>query len=235
MVTRMKYQNYMRGWILERTIDMRWLKRHWLLILTHIGSMIPMVILLWDWSQGNLTANPIQAATLRTGRFAIILLILSLSITPLNILFRLRQLIPLRKWLGLYSALYVGAHFLIFIGLDYSFNFSFILADLLTKKYVIVGFLAGLILLPLALTSTKGWQRRLNKNWKRLHRFVYLAGILAATHYIWLVKSDIRTPLLYAGVVILLLVLRIPAIRRQVSGLRVLRNLFSKQESSLSQ
>jgi sulfoxide reductase heme-binding subunit YedZ len=213
---------------------MRWLRRHWLLILTHIGSIIPMVILLWDWSQGNLTANPIQAVTLRTGRFAIILLILSLSITPLNFLFRLRQVIPLRKWLGLYSAFYVGVHFLIFIGVDYGFNFSFILADLLTKKYVIVGFFAGLSLLPLVLTSTKGWQIRLKKNWKWLHRFVYLAGLLAVTHYVWLVKSDIRTPLLYAGIVILLLVLRIPAVRRQTSGLRFLRNLFSKQESSLS-
>jgi sulfoxide reductase heme-binding subunit YedZ len=213
---------------------MRWLRRHWLLILTHIGSIIPMVILLWDWSQGNLTANPIQAATLRTGRFAIILLILSLSITPLNLLFRFRQVIPLCKWLGLYSAFYVGVHFLIFIGVDYGFNFSFILADLLTKKYVVVGFFAGLILLPLALTSTKGWQRRLKKNWKRLHRFVYLAAILAVTHYIWLVKSDIRTPLLYAGIVILLLVLRIPAVRRRTSGLRFLRNLISKQEPSPS-
>jgi sulfoxide reductase heme-binding subunit YedZ len=192
-----------------------------------------MLILLWDWSQGNLTANPIQAATLRTGRFAIILLILSLSITPLNFLFRLRQLIPLRKWLGLYSAFYVGVHFLIFVGIDYGFDFSFILADLVAKRYVIVGFLAGMILLPLTLTSTRGWQRRLKKNWKRLHRFVYLAGILAATHYIWLVKSDIRTPLLYAGVVVLLLILRIPVIRRKVSGLRFLRSWFPKRDADL--
>jgi sulfoxide reductase heme-binding subunit YedZ len=209
---------------------MKWFKCHWLLILTHIGSLSPMVILLWDWSQGNLTANPIQAATLRTGRFAIILLILSLSVTPLNFLFGLKHVIPLRKWLGLYSAFYVGAHFLIFIGLDYSFNLSFIFADLLAKKYVIVGFFAGLILLPLALTSTKGWQRRLKKNWKRLHRLVYLAGILAATHFIWLVKSDIRTPLLYAGIVILLLVLRIPGIHRRISGLRFLRGILHKRE-----
>ncbi|OGO21039.1 MAG: sulfoxide reductase heme-binding subunit YedZ, partial [Chloroflexi bacterium RBG_16_48_8] len=199
---------------------MKWFRCHWLLLLTHIGSIIPMVILVWDWSQGNLTANPIQSATLRTGRFAMILLILSLAITPLNFLFGLRQLMPLRKWLGLYSAFYVGVHLLIFIGIDYGFNVSLVQADLLSKRYVIVGFLAGLILLPLALTSTKGWQRRLKKNWKRLHRFVYLAGMLAATHFIWLVKSDIRTPLLYAGVVSLLLVLRIPVIRRHTSGLR---------------
>lgn len=210
---------------------MKWVKRNWLLTLTHVGSTVPMLILLWDWWQGNLTANPIQAATLRTGRFAIILLILSLSITPMNFLFRLRQVIPLRKWLGLYSAFYVGVHFLIFIGIDYRFDISFILADLVAKRYVIVGFLAGLILLPLTLTSTKGWQRRLKKNWKRLHRFVYLAGLLAATHYIWLVKSDIRTPLLYAGVVVMLLILRIPVIRRNVGGLRLFRVWFPKSKT----
>jgi len=212
---------------------MKWVNRNWLLTLTHIGSTVPMLILLWDWWQGNLTANPIQAATLRTGRFAIILLILSLSITPLNFLFRLRQLIPLRKWLGLYSAFYAGVHFLIFIGIDYGFDISFILSDLVAKRYVIVGFLAGLILLPLTLTSTKGWQRRLKKNWKRLHRFVYLAGLLAATHYIWLVKSDIRTPLLYTGVVVMLLILRIPSIRRNVNGLRFLRGWFTKTKADL--
>jgi sulfoxide reductase heme-binding subunit YedZ len=223
----------MPGWILRSITEMKWFKRNWLLILTHIGSTIPMLILLWDWSQGNLTANPIQAATLRTGRFAIILLILSLSITPLNSLFGLRRLIPLRKWLGRYAAFYVGIHFIIFIGIDYGFDFTFILADLATKKYVLVGFLAGLILLPLILTSTKGWQRRLKKNWKRLHRFVYLAGILSAIHYIWEVKSDIRTPLLYAGIVVLLLILRIPMIRRNLSGLRFLRRTHSKRKIDL--
>jgi sulfoxide reductase heme-binding subunit YedZ len=231
----MKYQISIREWTLERIIDMRWLRRHWLLILTHIGSVIPMVVLLWDWLQGNLTANPIQAATLRTGRFAIIFLILSLAITPINSLFGLKQVIPLRKWLGLYSAFYVGVHFLLFIGIDYGFNLNLIEADLISKRYVLVGFGAGLILLPLVITSTKGWKRRLKKGWKRLHRLVYLAGLLAAIHYIWLVKSDIRTPLLYAGIMVLLLVLRIPVIRRHTSGLRFLRNLFPKGEPSLSQ
>lgn len=214
---------------------MKWLKRNWLLIFTHIGSLIPMAILLWDWSQGGLTANPIQAATLRTGRFAIILLILSLSIHPLYSLLGLKKVIPLRKWLGLYSAFYVGIHFLLFIGIDYGFNLNLIKADLISKRYVLVGFGAGLILLPLALTSTRGWMKRLKKGWKRLHRLVYLAGLLAAIHYIWLVKSDIRTPLLYAGVIVLLLVLRIPIIRRHTSGLRFLRSWFPKREPNLTQ
>ena len=213
---------------------MKWLRKNGLLILTHIGSLIPLAVLLWDWSQSNLTVNPIQAVTLRTGRFAIILLILSLACTPVNSLFNLRRVIPLRKWLGLYSALYVGIHFAIFIGVDYGFNLTLIKADLLSKRYVIVGFSAGFILLPLALTSTKGWQRRLRKNWKRLHKLVYLAGILASTHFIWLVKSDIRTPLIYAGIILLLLALRIPVIRRYTSGLRFIRNWFPSRAPSSS-
>jgi sulfoxide reductase heme-binding subunit YedZ len=208
---------------------MNWLRRNWLLILAHIGSLLPMAILLWDWSQDDLTANPLQAVTLRTGRFAIILLMLSLATTTLNSLFGLRQIVPLRKWFGLYSALYVGVHFLIFIGVDYGFDLSLILEDLIFKRYIIVGFLAGLILLPLALTSTKGWQRRLGKNWKRLHRMVYLAALLASVHYIWLVKADIRTPLIYAGIFLFLLILRIPLVRRYARGLKSIRNLFPKQ------
>jgi sulfoxide reductase heme-binding subunit YedZ len=208
---------------------MNWLRRNWLLILAHIGSLLPMAILLWDWLQDDLTANPLQAVTLRTGRFAIILLMLSLATTTLNSLFGLRQIVPLRKWFGLYSALYVGVHFLIFIGVDYGFDLSLILEDLIFKRYIIVGFLAGLILLPLALTSTKGWQRRLGKNWKRLHRMVYLAALLASVHYIWLVKADIRTPLIYAGIFLFLLILRIPLVRRYARGLKSIRNLFPKQ------
>jgi sulfoxide reductase heme-binding subunit YedZ len=177
--------------------------------------MLPMVILIWDWSQGNLSANPIQDATLRTGRFALILLILSLAITPLNSLFDRKLLVPLRKWFGLYSAFYAGVHFLIFIGVDYGFNLHLIQADLLTKKYVIMGFLAGLILLLLTLTSTQGWQRRLGMNWKRLHRFVYLAGIFAVTHYI-------------------MLVLRIPIVRRYLNELRHLWSRLSRGEKGVS-
>ena len=213
---------------------MKWLKKNWLLLLAHIGSLIPLVIMLWDWSQGNLTVNPIQAVTLRTGRFAIILLILSLACTPINSVFGIRKVIPLRKWLGLYSAMYVGIHFAIFLGVDYRFNFSFIAADLLSKRYVIVGFIAGLILLPLVITSTKGWQRRMRKRWKQLHKLVYIAGILASTHFIWLVKSDIRVPLLYAGIVLLLLVLRIPLVRRFTKGLRFIRTRIPSRVQSTS-
>lgn len=199
---------------------MRLSKRNWLLVLTHIGAVLPLGFLLWDWYSGNLTANPIQATTLRTGKSALVLLVLSLACTPLNTLFGLRQVLPLRKWLGLYSFFYASVHFLIFIGLDYGFNVVLLKEAIFEKRYALVGFLAGLILLLLALTSTRGWMRRLGKRWKQLHRLVYLAGVLAVVHYVWLVKSDIRVPLLYAAIVIFLLLLRLPRVRWAASRAR---------------
>jgi sulfoxide reductase heme-binding subunit YedZ len=195
--------------------------RHfWVQLLVHIAAIAPMGLLIFDWYQNNLTANPIQAATLRTGKTALVLLTASLAITPLNTIFNLRQYLLLRKWLGIYAALYVGVHFLIFIGLDYGFDFGLLKDALLEKRYALVGLASGLLLLPLLITSTRGWQRRLGKKWKRLHRFVYLAALLATIHYTWLVKSDIRVPLIYMSIVILLLVLRLSKVRMAASRLR---------------
>ena len=164
--------------------------------------------------------NPIQEVTLRTGRYALILLILSLACTPLNTLLGFRWVLPLRKWLGLYAFMYASFHFLIFIGLDYGFDLELILEAIFEKRYALVGFTAFLILLPLAITSTKGWMKRLGKNWKRLHRWVYLASLLVIVHFVWLVKADIRRPLAYGAVVVLLLVLRTPWVRRKASKFR---------------
>ncbi|NJN93179.1 MAG: sulfoxide reductase heme-binding subunit YedZ [Anaerolineales bacterium] len=196
------------------------LKRNWLRILTHVGAVIPLIWLLWDYWFDNLTVNPIQDITFRTGKPALILLVLSLACTPVNTLFGFKQVLPLRKPLGLYAFLYVCLHFLTFIGLDYGFNWGLLYEAIFEKRYALVGFAAFLILLPLAVTSTQGWMRRLGKNWKRLHRWVYLAGILAVVHYVWLVKADIREPLLYGAAIGLLLILRLPAIRKAVTHFR---------------
>lgn len=196
-------------------------RRHnWLLLLTHVLALAPLLLLVVDFLLGNLTVNPIQAITFRTGTYALVLLVLSLVCTPLNTLFGLRAVLPLRRWLGLYAFLYAALHFLTFAGLDYGFDLGLILAAVIEKRYVVAGFAAFLLLLPLALTSTQGWQRRLGKRWKRLHQLVYLAAPLAVLHYIWLVKSDIRIPLLYGAAVAVLLVLRLPPIRRRIATLR---------------
>ncbi|GAB4458509.1 MAG: ferric reductase-like transmembrane domain-containing protein [Anaerolineae bacterium] len=196
------------------------LRKNWLRILTHVGAVTPLAWLLWDYWFDNLTVNPIQDITFRTGKPALILLVLSLACTPVNTLFGFKQALPLRKPLGLYAFMYVSLHFLIFIGLDYGFDWGLLYEAIFEKRYALVGFAAFLILLPLAVTSTQGWMRRLGKNWKRLHRWVYLAGILAVIHYVWLVKSDIREPLLYGAAVALLLILRLPAVRKAVTNFR---------------
>ncbi len=183
-------------------------------IITHIGAWIPLAVGLWDLWQGNLGPDIIREATLRTGKTALILLLLSLACTPVNTLFKFRTVLKLRRPLGLYSFMYASIHFAIFIGVDYFFDFRLIQDALLEKRYAIVGLITGTILLLLGITSTKGWQRRLKKNWKRLHRLVYLAGILAVVHYIWLVKQGVSDPWLYAGIVALLLILRMKPVKK---------------------
>lgn len=191
-------------------------KIHPLLLITHAGAILPFLILVWDFANNNLTINPIQEITLRTGKTALVLLVLSLAVTPVNLVFGFRQVIRLRKWLGLYAFFYALIHFLIFIGLDYGFNWAYIREALFEKRFALVGFAAFLLMLPLAITSTKGWQKRLGKRWKALHRLVYLAAILVITHYVWLVKSDYRQPLLFGAIVIILLGVRFPAVRSKL-------------------
>lgn len=190
------------------------LKRHWLRILVHLTCWIPFVVLTWDFLNDQLTANPIQEATTRTGKAALILLVLSLVCTPLKTVFGFKQAVALRRPLGLYAFFYASIHLLIFVVVDYGLDLALLEDAIIEKRYVLVGFSAFLLLLPLAVTSTKGWIRRMGKRWKVLHRLVYLAAILAVLHFLWLVKADIREPLLYGAAVVGLLVLRLPQIRR---------------------
>jgi len=190
--------------------------------IVHLGALTPLGILVVDVFRDNLTANPIQDITFRTGKTALVLLVLALAVTPINTIFGYHQVLKVRRALGLYAFFYVSLHFLIFIGLDYVFDPGLIYEAIIEKRYALVGFAAALTLLPLAITSTKGWMKRLGKNWKRLHRLVYLAGILAVIHYVWLVKSDIREPVQFGGIVVFLLVARLPLVRKWVSNKRLL-------------
>lgn len=185
----------------------------------HLGAWIPLALIAYGLTTNQLTVNPIQAATLRTGKTALVLLVLSLACTPVNTLFRFRPALKVRRALGLYAFMYAAIHFGIFVGLDYGFNPQRLLEAVFEKRYALVGFAAGVILLPLAITSTRGWMRRLGRRWTRLHRLVYLAALLAVVHYTWLVKSDIRIPLLYGAVVVALLALRLPPVRQAAAGL----------------
>ena len=188
-------------------------------IAAHIAALIPLTLLIWDFWQGNLGPDIIREATLRTGKAALILLVASLTCSPINIIFKFKPALKLRRPLGLYSFFYASIHFAIFIGVDYFFDFALIKDALLEKRYALAGLTAGIILLTLALTSTIGWQRRLKKNWKRLHKLVYIAAILAAVHFIWLVKQGVVEPWIWAFFIILLLLLRYKPIKQFVLSL----------------
>ena len=187
-------------------------------LLVHIGALLPLAWLVWQFSQDQLTANPIREIQLRTGKYALNLLVLTLACTPVYNIFGFKPALRLRRTLGLYTFLYAGLHLLNFIGLDYGFNFTLIREGVVEKPFALVGLAAFLILLPLAVTSTKGWVERLGSNWPRLHRLLYVAGILAVIHFIWLAKSKVtpREPLIYGAVIVISLIVRIPAIRRLI-------------------
>jgi sulfoxide reductase heme-binding subunit YedZ len=199
---------------------MTWLRSKWPFFVLHVGAMLPILLLLLNLWVGDLGANPVQAATLRTGKVALICLVLTLACSPIYALFGWRHALALRRWLGLYAFFYAGVHFLIFAGLDYGFQPALFREVFLYRRYALVGFSSGVILTLLALTSTKGWMQRLGRGWFRLHRMVYLAAILAVVHYLWLVKADLRTPLIYAGIILLLLLLRIPLLSRFLESVK---------------
>ena len=192
----------------------------WLRVFTHLAALVPLALLIWDGTQGRLTVNPIQEITHRTGKTALVLLVLSLVCSPANRVLGLRQVVPLRRPLGLYAFGYATLHLLIFFVVDYGLDVTLIQEAVLEKRYVLAGLGAFVLLAPLAVTSTRGWMRRLGRRWKPLHRLVYLAAPLAVLHYVWLVKADIREPLLYGAAVAALLVLRVPLVRRPLEALR---------------
>jgi methionine sulfoxide reductase heme-binding subunit len=195
----------------------------WFAVLVHIGCLLPIPWILFDAWQGNLTADPIRASILRTGKIALELLVLSLACTPLNTIFGFKPALKVRRALGDYSFLYVCLHFAIFIGLDYGFNLRLVSTELI-KPYALVGLIAGVLLIPLAMTSFPPWLKQLGRNWKRLHSLVYVINFLAAFHYLLVVKQGVTEPYLWAILIIFLLVLRLPSIRHFLSG------FFTRQE-----
>jgi sulfoxide reductase heme-binding subunit YedZ len=203
------------------------LRKHWLRILVHVAALLPLAWIIWQYAQGLFLIDPVREITTLTGRTALVLLVLSLACTPLNTLFGLKQALRVRRPLGLYAFLYASLHFATFVWLDYGFDLELLWQAIFDQRYVLAGFAAGLLMLILAVTSTRSWQKRLGKNWKRLHRLAYLAGALAVIHYAWLVK-DILIPLQYSAVLATLLVLRLPPVRKAASNARYrLRALLS--------
>ena len=175
-----------------------------------------MLVGLWDFWQGNLGADPILEITHRSGKTAITLLILTLSITPLRQILKWSQANKLRRPLGLWAAFYVLVHFTIYVALDFGFMWKLLLDNSLKHWFVLLGLTAGIILLLLAITSLNYFLRKLGKNWKKLHRLVYLVGILVAIHFILAVKPGVLLPWPYAAIMGILLAFRLPPVQAWV-------------------
>jgi methionine sulfoxide reductase heme-binding subunit len=153
----------------------------------------------------SLGPNPTEAVMDVLGKWGLRLLLVTLAITPLRVVFAAPLLLGLRRMLGLFAFSYLALHFLVWITLDRWLDFAAVLEDVAKRPFITVGLTALLLLIPLAVTSTAGWMRRLGRRWQRLHRLIYPAAILGCVHYWWQVKADVREPLIYATVLLLLL------------------------------
>jgi len=183
--------------------------------LIFIASLWPILSLGIDTFQNSLGANPVEFIERHFGKWTLIFLCLTLSMTPLRRITNISEWILYRRMLGLFVFFYASIHFLCYIGLDYQFAWEDIKNDIIKHRYVLVGFLAWLLLLPLAFTSSDKMIRRLKVNWKRLHRLIYVIAILGVLHFIWLVKKDLTEPLIFAVVVSILLILRLNIFKRK--------------------
>ena len=199
---------------------MKKLKLTPLRIAIHLIGIFPFAKLLFDYFANNLTINPIQYLEQQTGLAAVTLLVLSLTTTPLRTVFNWRQPSKHRRALGLYAFFYAFVHVTIFTAIDYGFNLNLLFEATFEKRYTLVGSIAFFLLLALAATSFKWSMRKLGKNWKRLHKLIYLIAPLVIVHFAWSIKGDIFTlqgdvirPLIYGAIVLLLLGLRLPPVK----------------------
>lgn len=181
----------------------------WLKPLVFILCSIPAGQLAYQAWTGDLGVNPIEFITRFTGSWALIILITSLAVTPLRRITGWNELIKFRRMLGLFAFFYALLHFSTYLVLDLFFDFRAIAKDILKRPYITAGFIAFVVLIPLAITSTAAMIRRLGKRWQQLHRLVYVAAIAGVIHFYWLVKADISRPAQYGAVLALLLGFRL--------------------------
>jgi len=182
----------------------------WTKVAIFLICLIPFADLVWRSIHSELGANPVEFLQHATGDWTLRFLIFTLCITPFRKLFNLPDLIRLRRMLGLFAFFYVCLHFITYLGPDQQFDLAGMWKDVAKRPFITVGFTAFVLLIPLAITSTAGWIRRLGgKRWQMLHRSIYFAAVLGVIHYYWLVKSDVREPLFYGTLVAILLLWRL--------------------------
>ena len=186
------------------------LSRRWLKPILFVLCLVPLGMLVWAGIHGGLGANPIEFITHATGDWTLRFVLITLAITPLRRLLGLPELIRFRRMLGLFAFFYGCLHFTTYIWLDKFFDLSEMLRDIDKRRFITVGFTAFVLMIPLALTSTAGWIRRLGgRRWRALHSLIYATAALGVVHYYWLVKSDVRRPVRYGLVLLLLFALRL--------------------------
>lgn len=197
--------------------------------LVHAAALAPLAHLAWQfievWHTGSdaLGADPVAEVEHRLGLWALRLLMATLAMTPLRQLTGQPVLLRFRRMLGLYAFAYATLHLSAYLVLDLRGYWAQVFEEIAKRPYITVGFAAWLLLVPLAVTSTRGWIRRLGRNWARLHKLVYVIGVLAVLHFWWLVKSDVREPLLYAAILATLLGWRAWAWLRRRRGVSATR------------
>ena len=181
-------------------------------VLVFLVCLGPATVLVWKGFHDRLGANPVDVITRTTGRWTLIFLLLTLSVTPVRKLAHLPWLVRFRRMLGLFAFSYGTLHLMTYVWLDKFFDFHAMLHDIGKRRFITAGMTAWTLMLPLALTSTTGWIRRLGgKRWQKLHRLIYFSATAAVIHFIWLVKADLRKPLTYGAVLAALLTYRIAA------------------------
>jgi methionine sulfoxide reductase heme-binding subunit len=184
----------------------------WTKIALFILCLEPVLELAWRAYRQNLTLNPIEYITHDTGDWTIRFLLITLTITPLRLLTNQPQLTRFRRMLGLFAFFYGSLHFMTWLGLDKFFDLKEMWEDVVKRRFITAGMTGYALMIPLAVTSTAGWVRRLGFNrWQRLHRLIYFSALAGVIHYYWLVKSDIRLPLMYGGIWAVLMLVRLIA------------------------
>lgn len=186
------------------------LRSRWSKIAIFFLCLVPFAELVWAAFNDGLGANPIEFITHKTGDWTLIFLVLTLSITPARKILGVPDLIRFRRMLGLFAFFYVSLHFSTWLVLDHFFDFSAMWHDVIKRPFITAGFTAFVLLIPLGITSTSGWIRRLGgKRWRNLHRLIYISAVAGVVHYYWLVKSDVRKPIFYGFLIGLLLFVRV--------------------------
>jgi sulfoxide reductase heme-binding subunit YedZ len=201
---------------MKQAVLSRWLSHPMSKPVFFVLCTLPFLWLLWRTVLGDLGANPVETVTHQTGDWALRMLLLTLSLTPLRKWTGISAFIRYRRMAGLFVYFYAGCHFLIWFVADHGLNFGSMIADIVKRPYITFGFTAFLLLTPLAVTSNQWSMKKLGKQWKRLHQLVYATIVLGVAHYLWLVKADYLEPMIYAVIASLLLLLRTELVK--VSG-----------------